>query len=429
MAFDLPSYNSQVLATGLNPADFNFSYYLTLADANSQSNPLPNNYTNTTPFTQTIFVYVTNATTNCGSAVGSFVLEVQEGGVLNPISPINNDFNLAVCDYDGTNDGETIFDLDSYTSNVLGAQNPAVFTITYYGSEADAIAQTNPLQNTSNFETGNTTIWVVISNNVNPCYYYQAVQITVYEIPVTTLTADNPVCIDITTGEVVREALIDSGLSGATHTFEWYDEAMNVVGTGATYSATAAGDYSVIATEIATGCMSDIQSITIIESAQAIVTYEITNAFAETQNLLADAIAFGSSEYVYQLDDGPVQETGQFENIGAGDHTLYVYDLTGCETRIITISAINYPYFFTPNGDGFNDTWNIIGLGDQPNAKIYIFDRHGKLLKQLSGSRESDGWDGTYNGNAMPSTDYWFTVEYEENGVNQTFKANFTLKR
>jgi gliding motility-associated-like protein len=50
-------------------------------------------------------------------------------------------------------------------------------------------------------------------------------------------------------------------------------------------------------------------------------------------------------------------------------------------------------------------------------------------MKQLSGSRESDGWDGTYNGNALPSTDYWFTVEYEENGIRKEFKANVTLKR
>ena len=38
-----------------------------------------------------------------------------------------------------------------------------------------------------------------------------------------------------------------------------------------------------------------------------------------------------------------------------------------------------------PNNDGFNDTWNIIGLADyDPAARIYIFDRYGKLLKQIS---------------------------------------------
>ncbi|MBP6001589.1 MAG: T9SS type B sorting domain-containing protein, partial [Flavobacterium sp.] len=39
------------------------------------------------------------------------------------------------------------------------------------------------------------------------------------------------------------------------------------------------------------------------------------------------------------------------------------------------------------------------------------------------------GWDGTYNGNPLPSTDYWFTVEYLEGIITKEFKAHFTLKR
>ncbi|HLF53229.1 T9SS type B sorting domain-containing protein, partial [Flavobacterium sp.] len=69
-----------------------------------------------------------------------------------------------------------------------------------------------------------------------------------------------------------------------------------------------------------------------------------------------------------------------------------------------------------------------IGLSSQPNAKIYIFDRYGKLIKQISPTG-TGGWDGTYNGQLMPSSDYWFTVDYLETGVNKVFKAHFSLKR
>ncbi|RXR21542.1 T9SS type B sorting domain-containing protein, partial [Flavobacterium stagni] len=82
--------------------------------------------------------------------------------------------------------------------------------------------------------------------------------------------------------------------------------------------------------------------------------------------------------------------------------------------------------YFTPNGDGIHDTWNIVGL-QNTTAKIYIFDRYGKLIKQISPS--SLGWDGTYNGYLAPSTDYWFKVEYDEGGVMKEFKAHFSLKR
>ena len=91
--------------------------------------------------------------------------------------------------------------------------------------------------------------------------------------------------------------------------------------------------------------------------------------------------------------------------------------------------VMDYPKFFTPNGDGYNDTWNISAINGQPNAKIYIFDRYGKLLKQLSPT--GAGWNGTYNGNQLPTSDYWFVVEYNEpnTGDRKEFKAHFTLKR
>ncbi|WP_332871661.1 T9SS type B sorting domain-containing protein [Flavobacterium selenitireducens] len=44
----------------------------------------------------------------------------------------------------------------------------------------------------------------------------------------------------------------------------------------------------------------------------------------------------------------------------------------------------------------------------------------------------ANGWDGTFNGSQMPSTDYWFTVEYPDpnaNGAMKEFKAHFSLKR
>ena len=67
--------------------------------------------------------------------------------------------------------------------------------------------------------------------------------------------------------------------------------------------------------------------------------------------------------------------------------------------------VIGYKKFFTPNGDGYTDKWNLIGItkDNLPKTKIYIFDRFGKLLKQISPSGQ--GWDGTYNGAQLPSSD------------------------
>ena len=85
---------------------------------------------------------------------------------------------------------------------------------------------------------------------------------------------------------------------------------------------------------------------------------------------------------------------------------------------------IDYPRFFTPNGDGYNDTWQIIGIDTRPLSTIYIFDRYGKLLKDLDPI--SVGWDGTYIGRPMPQTDYWFRVFLED---GREFKGHFSLIR
>jgi large repetitive protein len=89
--------------------------------------------------------------------------------------------------------------------------------------------------------------------------------------------------------------------------------------------------------------------------------------------------------------------------------------------------VLDYPKFFTPNGDGYNEKWNIFGVKNQPNAKIYLYDRYGKFLKQIN--PETEGWDGTFNGEPLPADDYWFSVFYEENGEQKVFKSHFSLKR
>ena len=153
---------------------------------------------------------------------------------------------------------------------------------------------------------------------------------------------------------------------------------------------------------------------------------EVSSAFADTHTV--EVTVEGNGDYVYQLDNGPFQDSNIFENVSPGVHTITIRDVNGCGSVTIEVSVVDYPLYFTPNEDGYHDTWNIIGIGKaDPMAKIYIFDRFGKLLKQLSPIGE--GWDGTYSGNPMPSSDYWFRVEYTEDGNAKVFTGHFTLKR
>ncbi|MDP5001760.1 MAG: T9SS type B sorting domain-containing protein, partial [Flavobacterium sp.] len=92
-----------------------------------------------------------------------------------------------------------------------------------------------------------------------------------------------------------------------------------------------------------------------------------------------------------------------------------------------TFTIVDYPSYFTPNADGYNDTWNIKGSRALDAAIIKIFDRYGKLIKQIDPN--SEGWNGTFNNNLLPSTDYWFTIEYLKDNVKKEFKGHFSLIR
>lgn len=87
------------------------------------------------------------------------------------------------------------------------------------------------------------------------------------------------------------------------------------------------------------------------------------------------------------------------------------------------INELPFPKFFTPNGDGFNDTWTIDPDYLAPNSSIRIFDRYGKLIKELA---LNTSWNGTYLENQLPASDYWFTAT-RINGTE--YRGHFSLKR
>ncbi|MFS4493781.1 T9SS type B sorting domain-containing protein [Maribacter sp. 2308TA10-17] len=138
----------------------------------------------------------------------------------------------------------------------------------------------------------------------------------------------------------------------------------------------------------------------------------------------------GNSSYEYAINGGEFQDDPVFLDVPPGLNTVIVNDKNGCGTTEEDFIVVGYPKFFTPNGDGMHETWNILGIERLEDPVVFIFDRYGKLLQQLG---SVGGWDGTYNGRQMPSSDYWFRFEYgeQENGavVAKTRKTHFTLKR
>ena len=146
---------------------------------------------------------------------------------------------------------------------------------------------------------------------------------------------------------------------------------------------------------------------------------------------IVEIIVDGDGDYEYAINEGMFQDETVFRNVPPGINTVIINDKNGCGTTDpLPFLVVGYPKFFTPNGDGANDDWNIKGIETLTNPVVFVFDRYGMLLKQLGAL---DAWDGTFNGRPMPSSDYWFRFEYAESEadvvVAKTRKTHFSLKR
>jgi len=429
--FDLTTKIDEIL-NGQDPLVYQVLFYEEEVFAEAMINPIqePEAYQNIVVPEQIIWVVILDMNTGCFASSQSFEIRVDEGAIANtPVAP------YSICDNLGDNDGFGEFDLDDLglAAEILGGQNPLDYPLFFYGSLANAEAEVNPISGLYENTINPQVIYARVTNTITGCYDITEVILKVEQLPLISLEASYGLCIDAAGNPIpgddgISPPTIDTGLDYSLYIFEWQLGGDVLLGeTGASLTALQEGEYTVTAIELATGC--SITASADVTTSSPPLDYGaevISGAFAELHNI--EAWAIGDGTYEFQLDDGPFQDSEMFINVEAGNHTVTIRDINGCGSVTIEVGVIDYPRFMTPNEDGYHDTWNIIGIaaGD-PTAKIYIFDRYGKLLKQISPLGQ--GWDGTYNGNPLPSSDYWFRIEYKENDIQKEFKGHFTLKR
>ena len=345
-----------------------------------------------------------------------------------------NDFNLCdnALDGDDTN-GFVKFDLSTKIPEILGYQLTSNYTIKFFYDQASAHAGvvgteiTTPIQNTSNPQF----VFVRIENKFNmDCFGTTSLQLIVNPLLVVDLEDDYKICVTTNGTVIVGSLVIDTGLSDVDYIFLWKDSSKLIVSTGSVYIPTEKGSYTleVLDGKLPTECAAPVKVFTVTETEPPKVTVEISSELFANMHVVK-VVATGSGNYEYSIDQGLWQNTDVFLHVTPGRHIVKARDLNGCAEDQAEIYVIGYPKFFTPNGDGYHDRWNIAGMTVKSSAKIYIFDRYGKLLKQISPTGK--GWDGTYNGERLPSSDYWFVLDYNDliTGKINQLRANFTLKK
>jgi gliding motility-associated-like protein len=316
------------------------------------------------------------------------------------------------------------------------AMNPIAFNINGLATNASITSGNLPTGLSGNYNnnvftisgspttTGTFNFTITTQGGCAPAAIYNG-SLIVNSLPIVTLPQDGYICLDDAGNSLGSYTLIAS-LSSASHTFVWSNSNGIIPGqTRNNFRATQPGPYSVVATNNITGCSATANTTIDSHLPPGIVSATVSSYFSETQTVTVNVSPPGI--YEYKLDFNPYQDSNVFTNLSMGIHEIWVRDIFSCGIKKITVQIIDYPNYFTPNGDSIHDTWNITELKNQPNSYIDIFDRYGKLIKQIKPSGQ--GWDGTYNGNPLPATDYWFTVYYTELNTNQKFSSHFSLLR
>lgn len=394
------SFDLNIINDVITPEpNISVTYYSSQSDATNNVSALNTEYTYKTT-NDRIYARLENSITKCISFY-DFNL------VVLPLPLAITPDDLEACDDDF--DGLVTFDLSEKNPMILGSQNPTNYAVSYHQNQNTANSGTNPLENRYAATDGQ-VIYARVTNIVTGCFSTTQLSAIVHPRPIVTIN-DQVLCIDD------LPLVVNADTTNPTDTYLW--------STGETtpeIEITTIGSYNVIVTS-SFGCQT-AQEFQVTPSESATIDATETVDFSDPNNITITISGIGN--YLYILDDGPPQESNVFERVTLGYHNITIIDLNGCAKTTKEVVVIDAPKFVTPNNDGYFDTWHISGIETLPGSIIHIFDRYGKLLTTLNSS--SQGWDGTYNGHIMPSSDYWFVGKIKKNDNTFEVKGHFALK-
>jgi len=407
-------------------ASLSVTFHLTPTDANNGINSInPSPFNNINAILNTVYARVENS-------FGCYSVSTVSLDVSTTTFPPGFNYEIENCDADNTIDGLFLFDFTDATQYFLAQLPPQNLSVHYYRNLIDAQLEQNEISQQNAYKSEmpfSQTLYVRIENDDNgDCFGIgEHLTLTVSPRPEFEVIPTAVVCLN--SPPITLETFNAKGI----YTYEWTDELNTVISTLSTASISSGGIYTVVATS-SLNCESFPQTVSVTESIIATITIDdisISDA-SENNSITINTSNLGIGNYEFALDDkfNTYQDEPLFENVAAGIHTIYIQDKNDCGIAQIDISVIGFPKFFTPNNDGVNDTWQIKGVNSNffQNLIIYIFDRYGKIVTKID--LKSEGWDGNLNGEALPSTDYWYSAQLTDlHGNIREKKGHFSLVR
>ncbi|MGH1517579.1 T9SS type B sorting domain-containing protein [Chryseobacterium sp. JK1] len=356
-------------------------FYLTMADLNSDSNPIadPVNYNSAAGI-----VYVKVITSEGCTGTAKITLAFLP-------SPVVQDASLSEC-FLSDNESKSKFDLT--TANVT-SETPV--TKKYYPTFADADNGTNEIQNATGYTSSNTIVYARVYN-ADGCY--SIAKITLHVIPPkrSPILVDKIICID-------EKTSLDAGPGYAS--YQW--------STGAATQSIdniPVGSYWVILED--NGCFVK-QPVNVKKSQDPVIQeIEISN------NTATVMVTGGKTPYLYAVD-APTnwQNSNVFTGLTRGQHTFYVKDTYNCTPVSVELTVPNLINAITPNGDHKNDFIDYSELAYKENLSFVVYDRYGNKI--FTGNKFNDyKWDGKHYDKKIATGTYWYHINWNESNKEKT---------
>ncbi len=231
------------------------------------------------------------------------------------------------------------------------------------------------------------------------------------------------------------EPPLNLSLPSSYTTIMWYDITENpevLLSENMNITLPDAGEYRVNVTDeiqVDAGFISCTSSHTFtvnVSQAPRIENLVIQN-LGVSSSVLVQTSTIGNYEYSSVSANGPYQDDPLLTNIDVTNIAVFVRDKDGCGIDERRLQADpGFPKYFTPNGDGINDYWQVRGtvVNGETITSISIFDRYGKTITTIPPT--GLGWDGSYNGTILINGSFW----YQANTVSgKALIGHFALKK
>ena len=362
-------------------------------------------------------VYKFEVEDNCGNKVNR-TYDVSDLAQLVIIYPVCDLVNCAA-----TITGNETFDLSTQSPVILGDQLPSEYILSYYTSQEDANSNRSPITNITDFNpiSNRQRIYIRLSFYLLPnCYQTDSFNLITGENPAVALNPEYLQCIN-------QPVLLNASVGNlSTTTYLWSNGiilpelTVNDIGT-TNLTVTATNSYS-SCNSVPFQCAST-KDITITIAQLPQIDHIDSQDWTDNQNSIT-VITSEPGDFEYSIDGIIFQTNPSFTNLIPGIYTVFVRDKNECSTVTQEVWLLNYPKFFTPNGDGYNDTWYVKNSEKEPDFKIFIYDRYGKLITDMMSNDQ--GWDGKQKERLLFADDYWFVAHRQDGRI---LKGHFTLKR